>query len=664
VADIQAGETIGEIQFLTGGNRTAGVVATKDTKVIKLSKTDLDSLGEQNIEIYERLNKVIRRRLQFNQLAEILPRLFGSLQKDEMRVVTESAKWQGIRRGEVLFRQGDESNDFYILVSGRMIVEIENVDGNHSVIRELGRGECIGELAILSNEKRSATVRAVRDCELFKFNKFDFVYLLKRFPSLLLQISRVLVERLRGLSDTSRKDQKCAVVVILPVNDKVPLKAFSQRLMKVISSTSVALHLGGEKLDEILETPEISQITEDNPNHIRVQAWLSQQEQNYRFVILETDNTATNWTKFCLRQADHIMIVGEVGANPALCEIEEYMMSEEFDKTSDSCALVLIHPDGLKPAVDTNKWLEKRNVSIGHHVRWDTDIDFQRIVRFLSGTCVGLVLSGGGARAFAHIGVIKALAEAEIPIDMIGGTSAGAIISAQYALGMDCAKKARESAGDVAKAVADLTLPLTSLLSGGRVANGLRDDFGQTLIEDLWLPFFCVSSNMSRAEKKVHTAGSLLRSVRASCAAPGIFPPVVIDGDLHVDGAILSNLPADVMKNFCQGIVISVDVCPAVDLAENIDYGENLSGWKILWSKINPFIEPIKAPDIRTILQRAGELASILNEKNTVQKSSDLYLRIPVEQYQLKDFDKAQEIIKTGYQYAKEKITEWEKTRF
>ncbi len=150
-------------------------------------------------------------------------------------------------------------------------------------------------------------------------------------------------------------------------------------------------------------------------------------------------------------------------------------------------------------------------------------------------------------------------------------------------------------------------------------------------------------------------------ALRASNAAPGLFPPVVLDGDLHVDGALLANLPASEMRRFNNGKVIAVDVSPAIDLVENAAYGESLSGWKILRSKLNPFSKEIPIPDIRTILRRAGELASVANQKKSVRNIADLYLRMPVDNYRLTDYDKAREIIEAGYRYGMEQIDLWQK---
>ncbi len=673
--EIQPDQIIGEIQFLTSGKRTADISAYKETKVIRLGKRVFECFGDEKHEFLQRLNALVRNRLQFDQLREVLPKLFGSLEKGELDAITERAEWIKLTRGETLFQQGDPGDSFYILISGRMGVAVEQETDkkaieDHSVDRrrtggrvvdQIKRGEIFGEMSLLTDDNRSGTVFAIRDSALFRFSKVDFNRLLEQYPKLLMAITKILVKRLRRTME-SKRTEECSIVTVLPANQDTPLEDFTSRLAKELSSIYPTLHMNGKLLDQFLGTPGISQITEKDPNYVRVATWLNLQEQEYRFIILETDKTLSNWTKWCVRQADHILDVGEGTADPGLGEIEAKMLFLVQENSAESCSLVLLHPNGEKRPTGTRKWLEKRKVTMHHHVRWDSDEDFQRVARHLAGTSIGLAMGGGGARGFAHVGVGLALQEAGIPVDIIGGTSAGAIIAAFYAMRWDHKKIMSTIKANLSKISFDFTLPMTSLMVGAKMSEGLKDFFGEVCIEDLWLPYFCVSSNLSRAQMMVHRSGPLWKAILASSASPGIFPPVVLDGDLHVDGALLANLPSDAMNRLCNGKVIAVDVSPAVDLVENVPYGDSLSGWKILRSKTNPFADSIAIPGILSILQRAGELASIANQRRIIEKTSDLYLRMPVGKYKLADYGLAEQIIDTGYHFAKLKIEEWKRS--
>jgi predicted acylesterase/phospholipase RssA len=157
--------------------------------------------------------------------------------------------------------------------------------------------------------------------------------------------------------------------------------------------------------------------------------------------------------------------------------------------------------------------------------------------------------------------------EAGIPIDYVCGTSMGAIFAAGLALGFDVPRLREEVHELFAKpfALYDLTIPISSLLAGKKLDRVLHGQFGNADIEDLWLPFFCVSTDLSHAKLVVHDRGCLWKSVRASCSIPGIFPPQPMDGRMLVDGGLVDNLPLDLMLERCAGPIIAVDVFPYGD---------------------------------------------------------------------------------------------------
>jgi len=655
--EIDAGEAIGEMQFLTRGKRTASVSALKQTSVIRLQYEALACLGEQQHVFFAHLSAITRKRLQFNQVATILPKLFGELSTDELEDIVERADWLEVQRGEILFHQGDVGDSFYILLSGRLGIVVGDEKEKRFVSDVMG-GEILGEMALLTEEPRSATVSAIRNSSLFRLSKIEFDHLLKKYPKFLAQINKVLIERLRVSIGAKRESDHSSVIAVVPAQPSCAVEDFAHDLSKALSVHYPTSCLTGKYVDAQLSSPNISQVPEDDPNAIRISALFQAQELAFSFVLLVADATLTHWTSRCVRHADHVLILSDADSGSELGSIESGLSFYENEFTPDLFSLVLLHGQESTTG-NTQAWLQHRDVGMVHHVYRDGQPDFERLARYLTGQSVGLVLSGGGARGFAHLGVIRALQEAGVPIDMIAGTSFGAIVSGLFALGWSLEKITKEFRFNRSELLRDMTLPMTSLFSGKKMARALRVFFGDTFIEDLQIPFFCVSSNLTRAEIKVHQSGPLWQSIQASNAAPGIFPPVVLDGDLHVDGALLSNLPADIMSQYCKGTVISVDVSPAVDLAENVDYGDGLSGWDIFLRKINPFTSPISVPSLLSILHRSGELASVANQKAVAERVSDLYLRMPVDQYNLQDYDLSEEIAEVGYQYAQGQIAAW-----
>jgi NTE family protein/lysophospholipid hydrolase len=342
-----------------------------------------------------------------------------------------------------------------------------------------------------------------------------------------------------------------------------------------------------------------------------------------------------------------ILAVGWAASSPAL-NVVEAILGEQ--PPTARLELALLHPDGTQQPRDTRAWLELRQPHAHYHLRLDRAADFARLARRLTGRAVGLVLGGGGARGFAHIGVYQALQEGGWEIDLLGGTSMGAILGAAFALDLTPA-----ALYDLARQVAspvrlfDLTLPVVSFFSSEKVTAILRRVFGEIQIEDLWRPFFCVSSSLSHATPVVHRRGTLWQAVRASMAIPGVFSPLVIDGDLLVDGAVLNNLPSDVMLETSQGgPVIAVNVFPEVDLDKHYAFGPSVSGVEALWRKLNPLAEDLSAPSIFENLVRVVSLNDV-QQARAKAAQVDLYLRPAVEAWNILDFGAWEAISAVGY---------------
>ena len=289
--------------------------------------------------------------------------------------------------------------------------------------------------------------------------------------------------------------------------------------------------------------------------------------------------------------------------------------------------------------------------------------DVERLARRLTGKSVGLVLSGGGARGFAHIGVIQALEEAGIPIDRLGGTSMGAVIAAQYAAGLDPpAMLELNRVWQERNPLWDLTLPLIALVSGRTGLRILERMFGDRRIEDLWLDFFCCSTNLTRSELSVHRDGPLARWVRASISIPGIAPPLRIEnGDLLVDGGVLNNLPADVMRLLGSGRTIAVDVALPGDLIMDPHDGDMPSPWQMLRSYLPAAGGGITArtPSIFAILERTTLVAS-LSLSQRLSREVDLYVSPPVGTFGSFEWGALDRIVAAGLEFGRERIAQWQ----
>ena len=310
---------------------------------------------------------------------------------------------------------------------------------------------------------------------------------------------------------------------------------------------------------------------------------------------------------------------------------------------------------------DTARWMEPRTVNRHFHLRDLGRDEVDRIVRYVLQRELGLVLSGGGARAFAHVGVLRAIREAGLSVDFIIGVSMGAIIGGRQALSDDIEQMVPGLKRQMTRAFSDYTLPIVSLARGRRFDRCLSDLFGDAKIEDLWTPYFCVSSNLTKADTVIHRTGPMWRAIRASGGLPGLVPPVVDDGDLLYDGALMNNLPIDIMRQEIRnGPVIAVDVVPPVDLNLHTPQLYSPSGWRLALNRLNPFTTAMSIPGIVSILQRAGQLPSLHTRRlRLAAELADLYVRPPVEQIKILDFSIAETAVDIGYDCGATAIGDW-----
>jgi NTE family protein/lysophospholipid hydrolase len=359
-----------------------------------------------------------------------------------------------------------------------------------------------------------------------------------------------------------------------------------------------------------------------------------------------------------LRQADHVLLVGRASGAPDLSGVETAVLQQYNQTINVPKSLILLYESGQAPQ-QTRRWLAPRQVDHYQHFRLGQRADFQRLARHLTGRRVGLVLGGGGARGYAHIGIIRALKEAGIEIDMVGGTSMGSLIASQLAMGWDYQTMIRRSKAALPKSVLDYTLPVAALNTGRRWTTMVATLFGEVQIEDLWLNFFCISSNLTQAKAIIHDSGPLWEAVRTSTSIPGIIPPMLKNGDLLVDGGVLDNLPVAVMKRRNGGgPIIASDVSAPVDLQVTADFGPYLSGWRLFWQRLNPFPRTPDIPSLGATIMRSSLLSSA-QTLDTAKALADIYIYPPVEKYGTLEFSALEAIVDIGYVYSQKMMEAW-----
>lgn len=577
--------------------------------------------------------------------------VFGALDRRVLREIADRAQWMELRSGHVLFRQGEPGDAMYVVANGRLRVNQVQRDGSERMLAEVGRGQSLGELALITGEPRTSTAHAVRDTGLIGVSKELFDRLLKRHPGEMMQVARSIVSRLERAVAESYMEGRLTTrtIAVLPGHPGASIGAFAHRLATALGQESPTLKVDALRLEAALGTGYAGTAFDDAGANQYLVAWLNGLEARYHYLVYQANEQPDAWSRRCLRQADRIMVVVDADEKPGTTAQTRLLQEEGVRAPVE---LAVVHGDTPNPAADTQGWEKAVGAGARHHV-YEHGRDMPRIARLITGRALGVVLAGGGARGFAHLGLFKALAERDIEVDLAGGASMGAFVAAMHAYGLDLDQMV-ETARDIFVShnyLNDYTLPRISLISAGKFTRRLQALFGDTLIENLALPYFCVSTNLTRGASVLHEEGLLRTWVATSMAVPGFAPPIVYKGELLVDGGVSNNLPTEVMQQMGRGRVLASDVAPGEDLRMH-GLGEN--GPEPLTSiKGGP-----KPPSIFKLLFRTATMPNEL-EQRTRASAADLYINMPVGSVGMFDWETMDRVVQVGYEHAARALDEY-----
>jgi NTE family protein len=553
--------------------------------------------------------------------------LFSGLDREILSAIAAAVEWLSLPGGATLFVAGESSDALYIVLSGCLGVFSADQRDRRRTMGRISAGEAVGEMGLISGRPRSANVVALRDSELARIPSDAFHRVFGQHSEAMLRIARLTVDRLELSQSRERGPRQGArTFTLLPQSLEVDAGFFATEFVKALRA------FGRTELVWSVRA-------ESHTSH-----WFHKLESDNDFVVYVGDVAPGRWSHLCVRQADALLLLARAESDPgpwaALTGPRESSMAPQ------RAELVLMH-DGQLVRGAAARWLADQPGVPHHHIAAPSDIS--RLARMLTGRGVGLVLSGGGARGFAHIGIVKALREARIPIDLVGGTSMGGILGAGVAQCWtveELTQRFRRAFVE-AKPLRDYTLPFVSLVSGRKVSRLLRNDFGDITIEDLPLTFFCVSSNLTTGHSEVHRRGTLWLWLRASVAIPGVLPPVVYKGEVLVDGGTMNNLPVDAMRELGRGPVIGCDV--GADRAFTTDSDE--VDVPLPWQLMSWFRVRRRRPNIFQILWRSGMVNSSAMTAAHREKT-DLLLQPPLAQIDMLNWSAFERAIDAGYEYA------------
>ena len=585
--------------------------------------------------------------------------LFEGLDEPVKRALRAELDLVLVRGGEAVVRQGDPSDALYVVIQGRLRV----VDGGGATLGELRRGQSFGEIGLLTEGPRTATVVAVRDSLLARLSRESFDRLVTAHPQAM--VRQFAAPVIKVLQDQARRPHRpqedVATIAVVPIDARVPIAPFAAQLAEALAVSGATLHLNGPRLEQALAMRGIAQARSGDTASIGIVGWLNEQEASHRYVVYEGDPEASAWTERCLRQADRVLLVGDAAGQPERGAIERALLPEDGTFTGAKRVLVLLHAKDTARPSGTRRWLDARRLDAHYHVRRDDPADMARLARLLTGRGVGVVLSGGGAPGFAHVGGVRALREAGVPIDLIGGVSQGGLVACQLAMGWDHDTIMAKNRAAIRHRF-DYTFPITALMAGGEMTDVVQEMFGDAQLEDMWIPCFCVTTNLSRAARMVHDRGPVWKYTRATTSIPGLLPPVIDGGEMLVDGGLLTHLPTDVMRERGDcGLVFACDAASPTGPTRHEQpppYESILSGWKVLRRKLTPFVAPLKVPTIAQIMMRMA-VFNAAQHGQAARDAADFCMRLDLRRYGLLQFEALEEIVEAGYWSAKTTVETW-----
>lgn len=558
----------------------------------------------------------------FDSLLAQLDRLWD-LEPAAMMAVKDEIDTVALHSGSILFRQGDASDSIYVLLTGRLDVVIGKPEGGRQRIGEIRAGETVGELGMITRQPRSATIIATRDSELVQLRLSTFENLMKKRPATLLRLTQAIARRMGNVVGGIIPPKLPTTQAIIALEPDLPLDEICKQVRLGVEASRGRVGV----LDESHEGQPSEHFFAEEQRHARL--------------IYRSGDPRTTWTELCLRQSDVALLIARP-TSPVLAPSLINNLKQTIDNRR--CHLIVLRDREQRNQPAAN-WLDE----VPFDVRWNIDLghadEIARLRRIAAQQTRGMVLAGGGSRGFAHLGIIKALYEADIAIDHVGGTSMGAIIAAGIASGLEIDEfqdrlrrvfLARNPLGDY-------TLPLHAIARGHRLSTLLQESFGSRRIQDLAIPFYCTSTNLTQGGPQTHSRGPVWRALRASVSIPGLVPPIVEDEQVLVDGGLVNNFPIDIMRLRNSGPLLGSDVG---DYRDDFWLDEKRISQGV-WS----MARHRHAPTVPDVLIRSMTVAGAATSRRQ-EGLADFVVRPPVEGVGLLNWNRLDDIVAQSYRFA------------
>lgn len=489
-----------------------------------------------------------------NQYIAILKKfpLFRLLSDDEFKEVLSACIECNLKEDEILFEQGTESDSIYFLVSGYMLATIVNEQGLVETLGDIKTGEPIGEIGMLTQKNRTSSIKAIVQSKLIKLMRGTFLNMIKKHPEIISDISLLMANRYTKTMDFITKKKSNKHIMLMKINDS-NITRFLDKLRKKLSSDKRICYCEEGELIKIYESEGLNSLVN----------YLDRLEGRHQFIVYYIESGHVDLLPILLRRTNSIYAISLANNPERYYQYYLNILKNNVANIKIQLILLWLNHESIN---NTQRWLDRYSYHLHHHIYLDDSSHYDRLLRFFINKPIAVVLSGGGSRGWFHLGVLKALVDKNIPVDMIGGTSVGAGIAAVYLCAKDfdetmvLSKKINKS---IKKSLSlfSMTLPLTSLFDAYSTTKTFIEVYKNRRIEDLPINYFAVSTNFNLNREHIHKNDLVWHAVRASTSLPGIYPPLEIDGQLFYDGALINTLPTDRMRDFLgkEAIIIASD---------------------------------------------------------------------------------------------------------
>lgn len=581
--------------------------------------------------------------------------------EEQLKLLSNRATWLSLQSQESILVQGHRHSDVYVLVHGKLRYHVK--DRSDRIIAQgyLYPGDIAGDISAFNESESVASVFSSRPCQVIKIDLELFRNTILSCSQAVNSIAQKLISHASNALQKDRRRRVRESIAIVPLDDCVPIDAFMADLASSLNKFGVT----GVVTKSIAENSLGLNFTDDVPDEQVYQQnyqTISNFIRSHDFVLFQAESLLSNWNKTVFKEVDRILLLTNSRGATFDVLLQEHLLTVQQQMESKIEVVFLQNDEAPK---GSKEFLKGMCATSHHHVWLDRKPTVDRIARIVSGNSVGLALGGGGARAAAHVGLIRALEEAGIPIDFIGGTSIGAFIGALYAGGLDASAIEDVLMKNVVgtKLFNDYTMPIVSIVRGSKVSDLFQGIFGDRDIEDLPISFFATAVNITSTNLEIIDEGKIWEAIRASSSLPAILPPFPHSKGLLVDGGLLDNVPGLPMLARGCDFVIACDVGGIAN--SKIDDGiiqlsDNLGRSPPLWRFIkNRFSSKrVLYPRIPDIVTRCMLVGSKEQSQKTID-NADIYVRMPVEKWGLFEFDSAKELIRVGYDYARKESEQW-----